>query len=310
MIMAILAVYGAILVVLQKLGVIVWGRVWALSFPVLWLALQLVLLVPMGWGSPQGPAIVLRNTVSITPNVSGEVIEIVAEPNTALAAGDVLFRIDPTPYDASVRSIEAQLALQERLLANAVQLQERNAGRAIDVIERQAAVDSLRGQLQGARWNLDKTTVRAPGNGFVTNVALRRGAHVGGAPVMAFVDTSTTAVAVEISQNNARYIAPGQPVEIAFKFAPGSIHTGRVTTVIQAMSTGQVTPSGLAATPTEIQSAPFIVVVELDDQDLARRLPLGASGDAAIFTEHQQITHVLRRIALRMVSIVNYVNPF
>jgi hypothetical protein len=34
-------------------------------------------------------------------------------------------------------------------------------------------VDQLKAQLDGAKWNLDKTTVRAPADGYVTNVALR-----------------------------------------------------------------------------------------------------------------------------------------
>ncbi len=175
MIMAILAVYGAILLVLEKLGIIVWSKKWAATFPALWLALQLILLIPMGWGSPQGPALVLRNTVSIIPDVSGEVIEIAAVPNKPLAAGDVLFKIDPVPYEAAVKSIEAQLALQEQLLANATELREKNVGRGVDLLERQAAVDNLKGQLQNAKWNLEKTTVRAPADGFITNVALRKG---------------------------------------------------------------------------------------------------------------------------------------
>ena len=35
---------------------------------------------------------------------------------------------------------------------------------------------------------------------------------------MAFIDTSDTLIGVEISQNDARYVAPGQPVEVTFKF--------------------------------------------------------------------------------------------
>ncbi len=69
---------------------------------------------------------------------------------------------------------------------------------------------------------------------------------------MVFVDTSSTGIAVEIAQSNARYIAPGQTVELAFKFAPGKIHTGKVRTVVEAISNGQVAPSGLAATPIQI----------------------------------------------------------
>ena len=54
-------------------------------------------------------------------------------------------------------------------------------------------------------------------------------------PVMAFIDTSNTLIGVEIAQNDARYIAAGQPVEITFKFEPGVIRTGKVETVLQSV---------------------------------------------------------------------------
>ena len=38
---------------------------------------------------------------------------------------------------------------------------------------------------------------------------------------MAFIDTSDTIIGVEIAQIDARYIEPGQPVEVTFKFMPG-----------------------------------------------------------------------------------------
>ena len=89
---------------------------------------------------------------------------------------------------------------------------ERDAGRGFDVEQRQSEVDQLKGQLEGARWNLDKTTVRAPADGYVTNLALRKGARVANlplSPVMAFIDTSDTIVGVEIAQNDARYFESG-----------------------------------------------------------------------------------------------------
>ena len=52
------------------------------------------------------------------------------------------------------------------------------AGRAFDVQQRESEVDQLKAQLDGAKWNLDKTTVRAPADGYVTNLALRKGARV------------------------------------------------------------------------------------------------------------------------------------
>jgi RND family efflux transporter MFP subunit len=242
--------------------------------------------------------------------VAGEVIDVPVEGNTALKTGDVLFRIDPVPYEAQVRAIEAQLKLSATRLAQMTQLFERDSGRGFDVEQRQSEVDQLKAQLESAKWNLDKTTVRAPADGYATNVALRKGARVASSPVMAFIDTSQTLVGVEISQNDARYVAAGQPVEITFKFEPGIVRTGKVETVFQAISTGQAQVSGTAVAPTEIQSAPFVIRVKLDDGDLAKRLPAGSTGTAAIFTEAVKPTHIIRKVLLRQIAILNYVNPF
>jgi multidrug resistance efflux pump len=137
--------------------------------------------------------------------------------NTPLKAGDLLFKIDPTPYEAQVKAIEAQLKLSDMRLSQMTTLYERDAGRAFDVQQRQSEVDQLKGQLEGAQWNLDKTVVRAPADGYVIN------------------------------QIDARYVEPGQEVELTFKFAPGTIYSGRVESVLQAVATGQAQASGTAS---------------------------------------------------------------
>ncbi|MET0530652.1 MAG: efflux RND transporter periplasmic adaptor subunit, partial [Microvirga sp.] len=231
--------------------------------------------------------------------------------NTPVKAGNVLFRIDPTTYRSQVQAIEAQLKVAELRLGQFSELQRRDTGRAFDVQEREAEVAQLRAQLESAKWSLDKTTVRAPADGYVTNLALRKGARVTAqSPVMAFIDTSETIFGVEIPQIYARYIEVGQPVEITFKPFPGEVFTGRVETVLQAIATGQSQPGGLAIAPTEIQAAPFVVRVKLDDQEIARRLPAGSTGLAAIFTDRVAASHVIRKVVLRQTAILNYINPF
>ena len=89
------------------------------------LLLLIGLFIPMNWGAPQGPALVVRNSVQIVPDVAGEVIEVPVEPNKPLKAGDVLFRIDPAPYEAQVQALEAQLKFQELRLSQMTQLQPR-----------------------------------------------------------------------------------------------------------------------------------------------------------------------------------------
>ena len=303
--------YIAILALFVWLGLIPFNRFWKFSPIIVAIALLVGLFIPMGWGAPSGAAVVARNSVQVVPSVSGEVIEVPVAANTPLKEGDVLFRIDPTTYQAQVDAIEAQLKFAELRLGQYTQLQRADSGRAFDVQQRESEVDQLKAQLEGAKWNLDKTTVRAPADGYVTNVGLRKGARVTAqSPVMAFIDTSQTIFAVAIPQINTRYIETGQPIEVTFKALPGVVYTGRVETILQAIATGQTQTSGLAVAPTDVETEPFIVRVKLDDDAAARRLPAGSTGLAAIFTDHVAISHVIRRVVLRQTAILNYVNPF
>ncbi|AZO76455.1 MULTISPECIES: efflux RND transporter periplasmic adaptor subunit [unclassified Bosea (in: a-proteobacteria)] len=313
MIVVLLNTYLALLFILVKLRIVPFNLFWKVS-PVLVLLLLLVgLFIPMNWGAPQGPALVVRQSIAIVPDVAGEVVDVPVAANVPLKAGDVLFKIDPKPYESQLKALEAQYKLQEQRLAQMTQLQSTGSGRAFDVEQRQAEADQLKAQLEGAQWNLDKTVVRAPAAGYVTNLALRKGARVANlplSPVMAFVDTANTIIGVEINQIDARYIAPGQPVELTFKYAPGQVFPGKVESVLQAISTGQTQVSGAAVTPKAIQSAPFVVRVKLDDQAFAASLPAGATGDAAIFTDRVKAAHIIRKVLLRQIAITNYINPF
>ena len=268
MIVVLLKTYLALLFILVKLKVVPFNLFWKVSPVLVLLVLLIGLFIPMNWGAPQGPVLVVRNSVAIVPDVAGEVVDVPVTANTPLKTGDVLFRIDPVPFQAQVDALAAQLKFQETRLAEMTQLQSRGTGRTFDVEQREAEVEQLKAQLAGAKWNLDKTTVRAPADGYVTNLALRKGARVTSlplAPVMAFIDTADTLLGVEINQIDARYVAAGQPVELTFKWAPGTVQTGKVESVLQAVATGQVQTSGIAVAPKSVQAAPFVVRVKLDD---------------------------------------------
>jgi RND family efflux transporter MFP subunit len=313
MIVAMLCVYLVLLFALVHFGVVKFNLFWKVSPFIVLLLLNLGLFIPMGWGAPQGPVLVVRNSVAIVPDVAGEVIEVPVTANTPLKAGDVLFRIDPVPYQAQVSAIEAQLKLSATRLAQMTQLFERDSGRGFDVEQRQSEVDQLKAQLDGAKWNLDKTIVRAPADGYVTNLALRKGARVANlplSPVMAFIDTSDTLMGAAIAQIDARYIKPGQPAEVTFKFWPGRVYPGKVESVLQAISSGQVQTSGQAVTPRADVTPPFGVRIRLDDATIANALPAGSTGDAAIYTDHVKVAHIIRKVLLRQIAILNYINPF
>ena len=313
MIVAIFNVYLVLLFILVKMKIVPFNLFWKVSPLIVLLLLMFGLFIPMGWGAPQGPALVVRNSVAIVPDVAGEVIDVPVQANQPLKAGDVLFKIDPTPYQSQLDALAAQLKFEELRLAQMTQLQSTDSGRAFDVQQRQADVDKLKAQVEGAKWNLDKTVERAPSDGYVTNVGLLKGARVANlplSPVMAFISTAETVVGVQTQQIYTRYIEPGQEVEVTFKFFPGQVFTGKVISLLEATATGQVLTSGTAVAPRQVTAAPFVVRVKLDDAELAASLPAGAAGDAAIYTQHIKPAHVIRKVILRQIAILNYVNPF
>ena len=207
----------------------------------------------------------------------------------------------------------AQLKFEETRLAEMRQLARANAGRVFDVEQRQATVDQLKAQLVGAQWNLDKTVVRAPADGYVTNLALRKGARVA-EPAAVAGDGLHRHVRDHPRHrgqpDRRRYIAPGQPVEVTFKFLPGGIHTGKVVAVIQAIATGQVQASGSAATPRQLTAAPFVVRVKLDDDEFAAACRPAPPATPRSSPTTSRPRHVIRKVLLRQTAILNYVIPF
>jgi multidrug resistance efflux pump len=277
--------YIALLALFVWLRFIPFNLFWKLSPVIVLLALLIGLFVPMGWGAPSGPAVVVRNSVEIIPGVSGSVIEVPIEPNRPIKAGEILFKIDPVAYQAALDQYSAQLQRDQALLAkdqtnlqryqqlvaqNSIARQQEEDQKYI-VDQDQANIRLDHALIDGATHNLDNTVVTAPTDGYVTNLALRKGARVNGqSPVMAFIDTADTIFGAEIPQIYARYVAVGQPAEVTFKFFPGVVYTARVEAVLQAIATGQAQVGGLAVAPTSVQAAPFVVRFKLDDQEAAQ----------------------------------------
>src|SRR6185503_8814168 len=52
---------------------------------------------------------VVNYVIPINPPVRGLVTEVPIEPNRPIKKGDVLFKVDPTPYEIAVKNYEAQV---------------------------------------------------------------------------------------------------------------------------------------------------------------------------------------------------------
>lgn len=110
MIVFLTLLYCAVLFLLVRFGVIRLNAFWKIS-PVLWLLFLFVFLfIPMQWGAPAGPVRTYNPVIEIIPNVSGEVVDVPVKSLDRVAKGDVLFKIDPVPFQAIVDRSSAQLA--------------------------------------------------------------------------------------------------------------------------------------------------------------------------------------------------------
>jgi multidrug resistance efflux pump len=128
---------------------------------------------------------------------------------------------------------------------------------------------------------------------------------------MTFIETSRNMVGAQINQIYIRHVKVGQPVEIAFKARPGKIYAGKVEAIIQVTSEGQAVIGGTVPTPDQqVVAEPFFVRIDLDDDDSAVSLPAGTVGTAAIYTQSAGMTHIIRKVMIRMDSLLNYVVPW
>lgn len=102
--------YCGFLFLLVKFGVIKLTLWWKIS-PLVWmLALLIFLFVPMQSTVPAGKVNVYQYVIEVIPSVSGEVVDVPAQGLASMEEGDVLFQIDPVPFQAAVDLLEADLA--------------------------------------------------------------------------------------------------------------------------------------------------------------------------------------------------------
>jgi multidrug resistance efflux pump len=104
---------------------------------------------------------VIKYVVNVVPQVRGRVLEVPVEPNRPVKKGDVLFRIDPTPYEYTVRSLEAQLA---NASATSRELDEQLAGAIGKVAEARGAIVQAEARVREVEPRLELARTRVTQN--------------------------------------------------------------------------------------------------------------------------------------------------
>jgi multidrug resistance efflux pump len=187
---------------------------------------------------------VSADVVTITPDVSGLVSEVLVHDNQSVKHGDVLFRIDPDRFelalaeaDAAVASRKADMdeAIREATrsgkltdLSVSVETQQQRSAKADETTAayRQAVVDRAVADL-----NLRRSAVISPVDGTVTNVDLEPGDYVtAGKAVMALVDRATLRVEGYFEETKLPRIHIGDRVEVRL-MGESRLLTGRVESI-------------------------------------------------------------------------------
>jgi multidrug resistance efflux pump len=202
--------------------------------------------------------------------------------------------------EAQARSAEAQALAGERQIRQKIGAKSNGEW---------AQIAQTRAELEHAKWELAQTTVYAPTSGTPINVQLRPGAFatvLANMPVLTLVEDEFFVVAL-FAQNELTMVQPGDEAEIALETLPGEIIKCKVDSIIWAQGQGQSTIS--TSLPNTVINPPpgrFPVKLTVDPKFRNVFLAAGARGQAAIYTEHGAMIHIIRKVILRVGTKLDY----
>jgi len=145
--------------------------------------------------------------VHVATDVAGLITEVRVRDNEYVNKGQVLVVMDQPRYELALEQAQAEVESQRAVLAQAEREDRRNHAMstlvATEVVERgRARVDELKATLSKAtaardlaKLNLERTAVRAPVDGYISNMTLQAGVYMSaGATVAALVYKQSTRI--------------------------------------------------------------------------------------------------------------------
>lgn len=189
------------------------------------------------WVTAEGKAEARRRS-TLRAEVSGPVVSVPVEEGARVRGGELVARIDSSSYALDVRSAradyeKARADFQNMMLGTGemdLSEEEREERR------RQARIRSGLTQaevnLQKARYELDKTRVRAPFPGRVANLAVSEGTRLDPQDsVVTVLDLSQVEVDVDVLQTRVTHLEEGRRARVRFTALPRETFRGRVVSI-------------------------------------------------------------------------------
>jgi multidrug resistance efflux pump len=219
------------------------------------------------------------------------------------------------PGAISIRRIESaeaslEVARQQLVAAEAGLEQARqNAGQAGDSNSQIKQALAARDQ---ARLDIERTAVRAPTNGVVTDVRLDRGNFVGaGQPQMTFISTSKIWVQADFTENNLGNVDLDDAAEVLFDVYPGRVFKGRVRDLSFGVAVDSAPLGSLPSVSDDrqwlrsAQRFPVVIDFEMEPEDRVR-LRVGAQASVMIYASKNWLFDAMGKLYLRISSLLSY----
>jgi HlyD family secretion protein len=263
--------------------------------------------------------------VKISPEVSGEIIELPVKEGDIVHRGDLLLRVKPDSYRAQVESQEAalnsarsasvqhraELAKAESDYARARQLAQahlisetdRNTAQTNFDIARAALQSSLfeikraDGALRQIREALSKTTIVSPADGAITTLTSRIGERVvgtsqfAGTEVMRIADLSNMEAQVNVNENDVVNVKVGDHARITVDAWPDRKIDGEVREIASTATTNN------AGTQEEVTN--FLVKIRISDRSVSLRPGMSATADIETSTVKDVVAVPIQSVTVR-----------
>ena len=252
-------------------------------------------------------------TSPISSQLKGKVIKVFVEDNRPLKKGDPLCLFFSPLLGAKVDKVKADLDLAQRRMGEATRLFDQGAGRQYDVELRTDNLAALKAELAKAEFDLESTTVVAPGDGHVAQNRVREGVTAGALRIgslMTYVFDEDPYFIAGFKPNAIQNIKVGAEAEVMFTSIPGQTFKARVVKLWDEIAEGQLFPRGTSMVSVSDQLPPgrIPVQIELLDDVSGFYLPSGTSAGVAVYSEHLAFLGELRRILLHMFSWQNVIS--
>jgi multidrug resistance efflux pump len=195
--------------------------------------------------------------VTMAPEVSGRIIELPVADNQFVHKGDLLMVIDPTNFKIAVSLAEAAVQQAQANAQNAERESKRRqelTSLAVTVEEKQtfettalatqAQYQQAIANLNQARVNLERTQIRSPVNGWVTNLLAQLGdfANVGQNEI-SLVDADSFWIDGYFEETNLGSIQQGDPASIKL-MGYSQIVRGHVGSIARGINVANAQPNG------------------------------------------------------------------